>query len=116
MSDAMQIPSTFLADRAGIQQATGATEKAAALGRRAAGTDEGKLREVAQEFEALFLKEMLDSMRSTLNEENRLVDTGMAGEYFEDMLYEEYSKIMAKRGTFGIAELIVDQFRGSAAS
>jgi flagellar protein FlgJ len=116
MSDAVHLPSSFLADRAQIQRATGTTERAAALGRRTGGAEEAKLREVAQDFEALFLKEMLDSMRSTLNEENRLVDTGMAGEYFEDMLYEEYSKIMAKRGTFGIAELIVDQLRGSATS
>lgn len=114
MSDAVQLPSNFLADRAQIQRATGATESAAALGRRSAGADQGKLRQVAQEFESLFLKQMLDSMRSTLNEENRLVDTGMAGEYFEDMLYEEYSKIMSKRGTFGIAEVIVDQLRDSA--
>lgn len=116
MSDTVNLPSSFLADRAQIQRATETAESAAALGRRTAGAGDGTLREVAQEFESLFLKQMLDSMRSTLNEENRLVDTGMAGEYFEDMLYEEYSKIMAKRGTFGIAELIVDQFRGSAPS
>jgi len=109
----MQLPSNFLADRAQIQRATGATENASALGRRSAGGDQAKLNEVAQEFESLFLKQMLDSMRSTLSKENRLVDTGMAGEYFEDMLYEEYSKIMSKRGTFGIAELIIDQFTNS---
>lgn len=116
MSDAVQLPSNFLSDRAQIQRATGTTENAATLARRSAGADEAKLKEVAQDFESLFLKQMLDSMRSTLNEDNRLVDTGMAGEYFEDMLYEEYSKIMSKRGTFGIAELIVDQFRDSAPS
>lgn len=114
MSDAMQLPSNFLADRAQIQRATGVTESASALGRQSAGADQAKLKEVAQDFESLFLKQMLDSMRSTLNKDNRLVDTGMAGEYFEDMLYEEYSKIMSKRGTFGITELIVDQFEGSA--
>ncbi|MFP4301672.1 MAG: rod-binding protein [Alkalispirochaetaceae bacterium] len=116
MSDAMQLPSSFLGDRTQIQRAAGTAENAATLGRRTAGVGQARLREVAEEFESLFLKEMLDSMRNTLNEENRLVDTGMAGEYFEDMLYEEYSKIMAKRGTFGIAELIVDQFRDSAPS
>lgn len=127
MSEAMQIPSNFLADRTQIRRATAAVESASDLARRGAGgparvgaTGNGgsgneKLQEVAQDFESLFLKQMLDTMRSTLNKENRLVDTGMAGEYFQDMLYDEYSKIMSKRGTFGIAEMIVEQLGRSEA-
>ncbi|MFP4331515.1 MAG: rod-binding protein [Alkalispirochaetaceae bacterium] len=113
MSDAFQIPQTLSADRAGIQRDASVEQTANALQRRVAGAGDAELREVAEQFESLFLKQMLDTMRSTLNEENRLIDTGMAGDIFEDMLYEEYSKIMAKRGSFGIAELIVDQFQES---
>ena len=74
-----------------------------------AGSEKDQLRQVAQDFEAIFIKQMLDSMRNTLNPENRLVDTGMAGEFYEDMLYDEYAQMMAKTGGFGLAEMIVKQ-------
>ncbi|TVR68596.1 MAG: muramidase [Spirochaetaceae bacterium] len=73
------------------------------------GTEQEQLKQVAQDFEAIFIKQMLDSMRSTLNPENRLIDTGMAGEFYEDMLYDEYAQLMAKTGGFGLAEMIVKQ-------
>lgn len=73
------------------------------------GTDAEQLRQVARDFEAIFIKQMLDSMRSTLNPENRMIDTGMAGEFYEDMLYDEYAQLMAKTGGFGLAEMIVKQ-------
>ena len=80
--------------------------------RNGAGVDDPtRLREVAGEFEALFVKQMVDSMRATLNEENRLVDTGMAGEIFEDMLYDEYASVMAKTGGFGLADMVVERYR-----
>lgn len=69
-----------------------------------------QLRQVAKDFETIFVKQMLDSMRSTLNPENRLVDTGMAGEFYEDMLYDEYAQMMSKTGGFGLADLIVKQY------
>ncbi len=75
------------------------------------GTDEEQLRSVAEDFEAIFIKQMLESMRSTLNPENRLVDTGMAGEIYEDMLYDEYAQVMSKSGGFGLADMIVNQYR-----
>ena len=75
------------------------------------GTGEDRLRSVAEEFEAIFVKQMLESMRSTLNPDNRLVDTGMAGEIYEDMLYDEYAQTMAKSGGFGLADMIVDRYR-----
>lgn len=73
------------------------------------GSEADQLRQVAQDFEAIFMKQMLDSMRGTLNSENRLVDTGMAGEFYEDMLYDEYAQIMAKTGGIGLADMIVKQ-------
>lgn len=72
--------------------------------------EQEQLRQVARDFETIFVKQMLDSMRSTLNPENRLVDTGMAGEFYEDMLYDEYAALMTKTGGFGLADLIVQQY------
>ncbi len=73
------------------------------------GSEATRLREVASDFEAIFIKQMLDSMRDTLNPENRLVDTGMAGEIYDDMLYDEYARIMSRTGGLGLADLIVNQ-------
>lgn len=82
------------------------------LASRARSSDsEDALRAVAQEFEALFMKQMLSSMRGTLNPENDLLHGGLSQDIFEDMLYDEYSKVMAKTGSIGIADLIVEQFR-----
>lgn len=75
-----------------------------------ASMENSKLREVAKEFESIFIKQLLDTMKNTLNKENRLVDGGMAENVFEDMLYTEYSRLMSKSGNFGIAEMIVQQY------
>lgn len=81
-----------------------------AVGADSVGQD--RLREVAAEFEAIFIKQMLSAMRETLQEENRLVDTGLSGDIFEDMLYDKYAEQMAKTSGFGLAEMIVQQFEG----
>jgi Rod binding domain-containing protein len=70
-----------------------------------------ELQDVAGKFEALFVEQMLSTMRDTLNKEDRLFDGGMAEEYFKDMLYEEYAAKIADQGDLGIADMIVDQYR-----
>jgi flagellar protein FlgJ len=74
-----------------------------------AGGPDTKLKEVSQEFESLFLEQMLDAMRATLNSEDDMFHGGMAEDFFEDMLYQEYARIMSKTGSIGIAELVYDQ-------
>lgn len=69
-----------------------------------------ELNEVAQEFESLFVKMMLDSMRDTRNSEDNFTYGGMAEDIFEDMLYTEYASDIARRGDFGIADMIINQF------
>ena len=73
-------------------------------------TNKEKLKEAATEFEAIFVKQMLDTMRKNLHKEDRLVEGGMAEDIFEDMLYTEYSRIMTKSGDFGIAKAINNQY------
>ena len=77
---------------------------------RVDATDKQKLKEAAGEFEAIFVKQMLDTMRKTLHKEDNLVEGGMAEDIFEDMLYTEYSRVMAKAGDFGIARAITSQY------
>lgn len=80
-----------------------------ALNRRTQTADQDRLREAATQFEALFIKQMLSAMRATLNEENRLIDDGMAGRFYNDMLYDEYAQMMAKTAGLGLADMIVKQ-------
>jgi flagellar protein FlgJ len=67
-----------------------------------------ELYKVSQEFEAIFIKQMLDVMRKTVNKSG-LLDGGMAENIFEDMLTEERSKIMAKTAGFGLADTLYRQ-------
>ena len=76
----------------------------------AGGEEQSRLEQVSEDFEALFVQQMLGSMRETLNKENDLFYGGMAQDHFQDMLYKEYAKMIAKRGDFGIAEMIQSQY------
>ena len=64
-----------------------------------------ELYKASMEFEALFIKQMLDVMRKTVKKEG-LLDGGMGQEIWEDMLYDEYAKSMAQTAQFGMAESI----------
>jgi hypothetical protein len=61
-----------------------------------------------QEFESIFVKQMLDAMRKTVDKSG-LTDNGMGQDIFEDMLYDEYAKTMSKTANFGIADTMYRQ-------
>lgn len=75
----------------------------------AAGIENDKLREVTREFEALFVKQMLDSMYNTLSPEDGLFYGGQSENIFRDMLNMEYAREMSFSGTFGLADSMYDQ-------
>ncbi|GAB6090339.1 rod-binding protein [Spirochaeta dissipatitropha] len=75
----------------------------------ASGMESDKLREVTREFEALFVKQMLDSMYSTLSPEDGLFYGGQSENIFRDMLNMEYAREMSFSGTFGLADSMYDQ-------
>ncbi|HSV93882.1 MAG TPA: rod-binding protein [Desulfobacterales bacterium] len=62
-----------------------------------------ELYKVCLDFEAIFIKQMLNVMRKTV-EKNGLLDGGMSEDIFEDMLYDEYAQKMAQTAQFGLAE------------
>ena len=62
-------------------------------------------RETATQFEAMFIQEMLKSMRATV-EKNELMGSDTEDQ-FQDMYDRELSMQMAKRGSFGVADMIV---------
>lgn len=68
------------------------------------------LRQVAQQFEAIFLRQMIGSMRSSGLSEG-LFDSS-ATEQFRDMADARTADDMARTGSFGIADLLMKQFAG----
>lgn len=99
-------------------ESLGGTAKSAnAPGAKGAASfrNDQQLREVSVEFESLFVKQMLDAMRQTVDTKNDILQGGLGENIFQDMLYTEYSRLMAKSGDFGIADMLYRQFTQSPA-
>ncbi len=67
-----------------------------------------ELRQAAQAFEAVFIRQLIGSMRNA-----RLADEmfgSQATEQFRDMADARLADAMSQQGTFGIAELLTAQF------
>lgn len=62
----------------------------------------------AQDFEAIFIKQMLDTMRKTVDRAG-LIERGPGEEIFEDMLYDKYSQKMSQSAGFGLADTLYRQ-------
>lgn len=70
--------------------------------------EQERLREATRDFEALFVKQMLDAMRNTV-QKSGLLDGGFAEQTYEDMLYDEYAQQIAKTANLGIADMLYQQ-------
>lgn len=68
-----------------------------------------KLYEASQEFQAIFLNQMLSAMRRTVKKENDLLNGGRTQEIFEDFLYDEYAKSMSRQPGFTLSDEIYKQ-------
>jgi flagellar protein FlgJ len=74
--------------------------------------DEKKLRKASQEFEAVFIQQLLDAMEKTVNREDSILSGGHAEETFRGMLHQHISLSVANRpggSGFGLAEQIYRQ-------
>ena len=63
-----------------------------------------KLYQLCLELETFLVKNILTSMRNTV-QKSGLVDDSYAGKMYEDMLYDEYARDFAKNANFGLAEM-----------
>jgi flagellar protein FlgJ len=70
-----------------------------------------RLKAVATQFEAVFLRQMISSMRSASLGDDILGSD--ATEQFRDMADGRTADAMAEKGALGIAELLLKQFGGS---
>ncbi len=62
-----------------------------------------KVGQIAEQFEAQFISQMLENMFSTVDSKNAL-GGGEAEEYYRDMLVDEYGKVIARAGGIGVAD------------
>jgi flagellar protein FlgJ len=67
-----------------------------------------RLKEACKDFQSIFVKQMLDAMRKTVNEQGLLYG-GRAEEIFEDMLYEKYAQKISDTAGLGLDEMMYDQ-------
>ena len=67
-----------------------------------------KLKEACNDFESIFIKQMLDSMKKTINR-SELSKRNMGEEIFDDMLYDEYAKKMSGTAGLGIGDMMFRQ-------
>jgi flagellar protein FlgJ len=70
-----------------------------------------QLFEACQELETFLIKTLISSMRNTI-QKSELIDTGLAGQFYEDMLYDEYAKSFSMNAGFGFAEMAYLELTG----
>jgi len=85
-----------------LQQRLGESDKVA---------QEKKLREASQDFEALFLHQLLKQMRATVPKESMLRSQGE--EFWQSHFDSEMAERMARQGGIGLGDMIFDQLRQS---
>lgn len=66
------------------------------------------LQKAAQQFEAIFLRQMMGAMRSASLAEG--INDSSATDQFRDMADARTAESMANKGTLGIAEMLMHQF------
>ena len=78
--------------------------------------DDVKLKQACQDIETMFIQQMLKQMRATIPK-GGLIPESMASEMYQEMLDEEYSKLMASspNDSLGIADLIYRQLKTQTA-
>ncbi len=82
------------------------TSSTAATG--AGGANRAALEKAAQQFEAVFLRQMIGAMRSASLAEG--ITDSSATQQFQDMADARTADAMANKGAMGIAELLIKQF------
>ncbi len=70
------------------------------------GIDPRKIKETAQEFEAVFVSEMLRPMFDSIKT-SEMFGGGNSEKVYRDMQVEEYGKAIAKAGGIGLADAVM---------
>ncbi|MDR2135597.1 MAG: rod-binding protein [Treponema sp.] len=78
-------------------------EEAPAGPRKAYVDKTSKLYEQCQELETFLVKNLLTGLRNTV-QKSGLIEEGLAGKFYEDMLWDEYAKSFTRNAGFGLAD------------
>ncbi len=70
------------------------------------------LKKACDGFEELFVHKLLQVMRET-TEKSGFISGGRGEEIFQDMLDENYAKLITKTGTLGLSDLIFEHTKKS---
>lgn len=95
-----------LAGRSAASAVAGAADAAGAGDK--SETQKAELRKAAESFEAIFLRQMIGTMRSATPGDSLLGSD--AGNQFRDLMDERLADDMAAKQSFGIAEMVLRQF------
>ena len=74
--------------------------------------DDTRLREASNEFEAIFIQQMLITMRKTTLESD-FIKKSEGEKIFRSMLDEQYAVLSAKSGRLGLGEMIFQQLKSN---
>lgn len=105
------IGSNFLNGLTDMTAAQAKVEQAdfeALLRKAQADQDDAKLKEACEEFEAYYLNKVFKDMRKSIPKAN-LYEKAEGHDIYEDMLYEAYSKEIAKGSAAGIKDMLYKQ-------
>ncbi|MFB6260383.1 MAG: rod-binding protein [Thiohalorhabdaceae bacterium] len=69
-------------------------------------TPREKLKGLSQEFESLFLSQMFSAMRDTIPEGEGVVDTGNAGEMYQDLFDRQVASMGTDGGGMGVGKAL----------
>ena len=72
------------------------------------GQNPEKLKEAAQQFEAIFIQQMYKEMRKTIPEDG-LIQRGNADDIYTQLQDLEAAKVTAQQGGIGLAEMMIQQ-------
>jgi len=95
-----QLPTEFLTSRGNAFEAKIRTARSLA-----AQGKQDELKKVSQEFEAIFLAQLLKVMRETI-QESGLFDGGFGKSIYTELFDQEIALSMARRGTLGIGDIL----------
>lgn len=72
------------------------------------GRDPVKIKESAQQFEAVFIQQIFKEMRNTIPDDG-LITRGNADDIYAQLQDAEAAKVLAEQGGIGLAELMLQQ-------
>jgi len=87
------------------------SEKKSSTGGKQIDKDD-KLFQLCLELETFLVKNLLTSMRNTV-QKSGLIEESFASKMYEDMLYDEYAKDFTNNANLGFAEMAYKQLTGA---